>query len=106
VQHDNPSLPPGAQFEGRYEIIAKLGEGGFGTVHKARQLSTGQMVALKVIRLPEHAGVARTETRIARFLREAHFCAQLHHPNIVQVVDSGQAASGELYRVGIALGAG
>ena len=96
---EEPALAPGATFEGRYEILAKLGEGGFGAVHKARQRTTGQLVALKVMRLPEHGGAARADVRVARFLREAQLCAQLHHPNVVQVVDSGQTADGSLYTV-------
>lgn len=93
------TLAPGTTFEGRYEIIAKLGEGGFGAVHEARQLTTGQLVAIKIMRHPEGGGAARSETRIARFLREAQLCAQLHHPNIVQVVDSGQTGDGRLFTV-------
>lgn len=90
---------PGASFEGRYEILAKLGEGGFGAVYEARQRTTGQVVALKVMRSPSPGEAARTETRVARFLREARLSAQLHHPNIVQLVDSGQTAEGSLYTV-------
>jgi TOMM system kinase/cyclase fusion protein len=97
MQRNDVALTPGATFEGRYEIVAKLAEGGFGAVHKARQLSTGQPVALKILRLPEHGDAAQTGTRIARFLRETQLCAQLRHPNIVQLVDSGQTTDGTLY---------
>ncbi|HEX7839734.1 MAG TPA: TOMM system kinase/cyclase fusion protein, partial [Kofleriaceae bacterium] len=90
-------LAPGATFEGRYEIVDKLGEGGFGSVHKARQLSTGQLIALKILRFPDHGGAAQTAMRVARFLRETRLCAQLRHPNIVQLIDSGQTADGTLY---------
>lgn len=97
MQRKDVELTPGATFEGRYEIIAKLAEGGYGAVHKARQLSTGQPVALKLLRLPEHDAAAQSGTRLARFLRETQLCAQLRHPNIVQLVDSGQTADGTLY---------
>jgi len=97
MQRDDAVFTPGATFEGRYEIVAKLGEGGFGVVHKARQLSTGQPVALKILRLPEQGGIAQTTKRVARFLRETRVCAQLRHPNIVQLIDSGQTAGGTLY---------
>ncbi|AUX45214.1 protein kinase [Sorangium cellulosum] len=93
------ALIPGATFEGRYEILARLGEGGFGVVHKARQLTTGQPVALKILRLAEQGGAAQADRRVARFLRETRLCAQLHHPNIVQLVDSGQMEDGSLYTV-------
>ncbi|HSN97116.1 MAG TPA: serine/threonine-protein kinase, partial [Candidatus Nanopelagicales bacterium] len=88
---------PGAMFEGRYEILARLGEGGFGVVYKARQLTTGQPVALKILRLGEAEGGAQAERRAARFLRETRLCAQLHHPNLVQLVDVGRAGDGTLY---------
>jgi serine/threonine protein kinase len=97
MQHHDAALAPGAMFDGRYEVVTKLGEGGFGTVHKARQLSTGQLVALKILRFTEHGGTGRSSARVARFLREARVCAQLRHPNIVQLVDSGQLADGTLY---------
>ena len=94
-QHDSV-LAPGVTFEGRYEIIGQLGEGGFGTVYEARQLSTGQPVALKILRVPNEGG-AQTGTRIARFLRETRLCARLCHPNLVQLVDSGKIADGTPY---------
>jgi TOMM system kinase/cyclase fusion protein len=85
-------------FEERYEILSLLGEGGFGTVYRARQRTTGQDIALKILRL-DHGGGAWAEKRGARFLREARVCAQLHHPNIVQLIDSGQTGAGALYTV-------
>jgi TOMM system kinase/cyclase fusion protein len=97
MQRDDAVLIPDATFDGRYEIIAKLGEGGFGAVYKARQLSTGQPVALKILHLAEYRGATQTTKRVARFLRETRLCAQLRHPNIVQLLDSGQLADGTLY---------
>lgn len=102
MHRPNPPLEPGDKFEGRYEILAKLGEGGFGTVYKARQETTGQPVALKIMRLVEHGGAAQAaqmDKRVARFLREARLCAQLHHPNTVQLIDVGQTGEGLLYTV-------
>jgi serine/threonine protein kinase len=46
-------LSIGSVFEDRYEILAQLGEGHSGRVYKARQLSTGQNVAIKVLRVGE-----------------------------------------------------
>ncbi|WP_437680108.1 TOMM system kinase/cyclase fusion protein [Sorangium sp. So ce131] len=95
----NPLLAGSAAFAGRYELLSELGMGGFGAVYKARQLTTGQAVALKIMRLPEQGGAAEIERRIARFLREAQLCAQLHHPNIVQLIDAGRAEDDLLYTV-------
>ncbi|WP_437928093.1 TOMM system kinase/cyclase fusion protein [Sorangium sp. So ce291] len=93
---DGAAPVTGTTFAGRYEILARLGEGGFGVVHKARQLTTGQPIALKILRA-EPRGAAQPDRRAARFLRETRLCAQLHHPNIVQLVDAGQLEDGTLY---------
>jgi TOMM system kinase/cyclase fusion protein len=86
-------------LQARYELVAQLGEGGFGTVYKARQLATGQFVAVKVLRLPEGSSTQAHEKRIIRFQREMQICAQMHHPNIVRLIDSGQAESSLVYSV-------
>src|SRR5262245_10631443 len=86
-------------FEGRYEILAPLGEGSFGRVYKGRQLSTGQAVAIKVIRFWENDPPAAVENQIARFRREMRLCAELSHPNIVRLIDSGESGDGLLYAV-------
>ena len=88
-----------AVVEGRYDLLALLGEGGFGTVYKARQLATGQLVAIKVLRLPHGNAQRGDEKRVARFRREMQLCAQLHHPNIVRILDSGHTNGGVLYSV-------
>ncbi|CAN93380.1 Protein kinase [Sorangium cellulosum So ce56] len=80
-----------AVFGERYQLVSALGEGGFGTVFKARQLATGQHVAIKVLRLPKESTAQAQEQRIARFHREMQLCAQLHHPNIVRLIDSRHA---------------
>ncbi|WP_437980267.1 TOMM system kinase/cyclase fusion protein [Sorangium sp. So ce117] len=89
----------GAVLGDRYEILAELGEGGFGTVYKARQLATGQFVAIKVLRLGSSGAAQARERRIARFQREMQLCGQLHHPNIVRLIDSGQADEAVVYSV-------
>ena len=71
---------------GGYELISKLGEGGMGTVYKARQLSLNRVVALKVLP-PE---MTRNPTYVARFRREGRVAAKISHPNAVQVFDVGE----------------
>ncbi len=86
-------------FGNNYELMELLGEGGFGIVHKARQRATGQLVAIKRVHLPSHAKPAVAEIMLERFLREAHICARLYHPNVVQVIDAGKTDDGQLYTV-------
>ncbi|MDR3211988.1 MAG: serine/threonine protein kinase [Planctomycetota bacterium] len=71
---------------GGYEIISKLGEGGLGVVYKARQLSMGRIVALKVL---HERWVTDDEFR-KRFLVEARLVGRLSHPNLIQVIDVGR----------------
>ena len=72
----------------RYSIKRELGRGGMATVYLARELRHERMVALKVMR-PDLATSAGTE----RFLHEIRITAQLRHPRILPVFDSGQAGS-------------
>ncbi len=81
-----------------YDILAEIGQGGFGTVYKARQLTTGQLVAIKVLQ-PRGDRVGDHERRMARFQREMQLCARLHHPNIVRLIDSRTADDGALCSV-------
>src|SRR6266699_1860559 len=71
----------------RYEILAVLGEGGMGTVYKARDLELGRLVALKVIR-PEMA--SRPEI-LERFKREILLASQVTHKNVLRIHDFGEA---------------
>jgi TOMM system kinase/cyclase fusion protein len=89
------SITPGTVFQDRYEILSKLGEGGFGQVYRARQLVTHHEVAIKVLR----AVHATNESHVARFQREMQLCAQLFHPNIVRLMDSGHPKPELMYAV-------
>ncbi|WP_437290446.1 TOMM system kinase/cyclase fusion protein [Sorangium sp. So ce406] len=87
----------GARLQGHYEILSRIGAGGFGTVFQARQVATGQMVAVKVLKPGAREGAA--SKRVARFQREMRLCARLHHTNIVGLVDSGRTDDGQIYLV-------
>src|SRR5436305_5644731 len=78
---------------GRYTIELELGRGGMATVYLARDVKHDRPVALKVLR-PELAAVLGAE----RFLREIRLTAQLQHPQILTLIDSGEA-DGFLYYV-------
>lgn len=73
------------QTLGRYQVIAKIGQGGMGEVYRARDLLLGREVALKI--LPEDT--AKTPERRARLEREAKAVAALSHPNILAIYDFG-----------------
>jgi serine/threonine protein kinase len=71
----------------RYEILAELGEGSFGTVYKANDTALNRIVAVKSVRLDNSSDPALREEMNKRFLREAQVAAQLNHPNIVTIHD-------------------
>src|SRR5262249_30012001 len=71
---------------GRFAIRQRLGEGAFGVVYRAHDPQLDREVALKVAK----PHMLNTETRVKRFLREAKAAANLRHPNIVPVHDSGR----------------
>jgi eukaryotic-like serine/threonine-protein kinase len=73
----------------RYLVERELGRGGMATVFLARDQKHGRHVALKVLRPEVSASLG-----VERFLREIRVSAQLHHPHVVQLYDSGQV--GEL----------
>ncbi len=75
-----------AALAGRYRVERELGRGGMATVYLARDLKHDRLVAVKVLR-PELAAFLGTE----RFLREIGLTAQLQHPHILTLIDSGEA---------------
>ncbi|MEP7325879.1 MAG: serine/threonine-protein kinase, partial [Gemmatimonadota bacterium] len=70
----------------RYTLERELGQGGMATVYLARDLKHDRQVAIKVLR-PELAAALGPE----RFLREIRLAAQLRHPHILGLFDSGEA---------------
>lgn len=88
----NAELKLAHGFEGtlqNYTIIEQLGEGGYGTVYKAIQLSTGQFVAIKTVKFNSDTNAIDRQRKIARFSRETEICAAFNHPNIVKLLDKG-----------------
>jgi len=81
----------------RYRLDRELGQGGMATVYLAHDLKHNRDVALKVLRSDIAA-----ELGSERFLREIRLIAQLHHPHILPLYDSGvlvpDTDSGTVYR--------
>jgi tRNA A-37 threonylcarbamoyl transferase component Bud32 len=79
------AFPPGLRV-GRYEVVRKLGQGGFGILYVGRDVELDREVALKFLR-PEH--LTRPDV-VQRFLQEARSAAKIHHAGIVTVFECGQ----------------
>ena len=81
-------------FEGRYELIRKLGQGGLGRVWLARDRSLNRHVALKEI----SREFVDSDAVIDRFKREAEITGRLEHPSIVPIYQAGSDnASGRVF---------
>src|SRR5256712_5472843 len=85
---------PGTMI-GRYKLLEKVGEGGFGTVYVAEQREpVKRRVALKIIKLGMD-----TKHVIARFEAERQALALMDHPNIAKVLEAGATDTGRPYFV-------
>ena len=79
---------------GRYAVLELLAGGGQGTVYRARDSESDQVVALKVMH-PGHTGEAQY---LEALRREASLASRLEHPNVTRVLDY-QLESGTAYMV-------
>lgn len=98
--NDFPSDAPIDRSMGRdtfpgYEVVRELQKGAQGIVYQAIQLSTKRKVAVKVL----DTGRFHGESDLARFEREIYILAQMRHPNIVRIFDSGRTATGAIFYV-------
>jgi len=85
---------PGALI-GRFQILQRIGEGGFGVVYLAEQRQpVKRRVALKIIKLGMD-----TQQVVARFEAERQALAMMDHPNIARVLDGGATKTGRPYFV-------
>ena len=71
---------------GKYTVVAKIGQGAMGEVHKAHDSVLNRNVAVKTI----SASLESSPDARLRFHREAQSIARLNHPNIVTVYDFGE----------------
>ena len=81
-------MHPGEIVDARFELEAFAAEGGMGAVYRARDRTSGELVAVKVL-LKSAMDVAD------RFAREIRVLAQLRHPGIVRYIADGRTPAGE-----------
>lgn len=84
---DSDLLGAGTRLaDGRYELVELIGTGGFATVWRAYDARSQSIVAIKALHAQYHHDLSRRE----RFFRGARKLAQLQHPAIVRVLDTGE----------------
>jgi predicted ATPase len=85
IAADTATVTEGTRI-GRYEVVSRIGRGGMGEVYRARDVSLGREIALKLPRQPYAGG---TEA-VRRFEQEARAASSLNHPNIITVHEIGE----------------
>jgi serine/threonine protein kinase len=88
-------MESGQTIAGKYRLNRLLGTGGMATVWSATNVFTEREFAVKFL-LPQ---VARSPEAARRFLLEAKVSARINHPNIIEVIDVGQAEDNSLFLV-------
>lgn len=86
---------PGTLIEGKYEVLAKIREGGMGTIYKVRHRLLDEIRIVKVLR----QSVAGDSELKRRFLEEAKTATRLKHPNIGTIYDFALDDNGTAYLV-------
>src|SRR5689334_3796853 len=75
----------GKTIAGRFRVTGFIGEGAMAAVYRGEQDEEPRDVAIKIM----HPQLLGDETFVTRFYREAKAASRLHHPNTVQILDSG-----------------
>ena len=81
-----PDIPEGYELDGRFVLNKKLGEGGYGAVFDAQQLSVNRRCAIKLMRAE---GSEDKQVMLQRFRAEAMATSRLQHPNTIVMYDFG-----------------
>jgi len=92
---DRASTLSGQLLDTRYEVQRKLGEGGMSFVYLAREIATGETVAIKVL----SPKLASDKTSVERLRREAGLAMRLDHPNVCRIMRLGESEDGLIYLV-------
>lgn len=82
----------GRVIDRKYELTARLGEGGMCVVYRARRVRIGDEVAVKILLRKFIAD----EDTLLRFRREARAAARAHHPNVITIHDFGETSDNEV----------
>ena len=82
----NPDPLIGHVIDGKYELLARLGEGGMSVVYRARRVHIGDDVAVKILT----GKYVKDDAALTRFRREARAAAMLRHPNVITIHDFGE----------------
>jgi serine/threonine protein kinase len=83
----------GRLLAGKYEIIKKIGAGGFGAVYEAQHTRLSSKIAIKTL----HSSALQHDDIIERFRREALATSSLQSPYVVKIFDRGGAEDGTLW---------
>lgn len=86
IRLTNPDPLIGHVIDGKYELLARLGEGGMSVVYRARRVHIGDDVAVKILT----GKYVKDDAALARFRREARAAAMLRHPNVITIHDFGE----------------
>jgi CheY-like chemotaxis protein len=85
---DDDRLRTGQTFAGRYEILGSLGQGGMGSVYRARDMELGEEIALKIVR-PD---IIKSDPQIIERLKsEIRLARRISHRNVVRAHDLGES---------------
>ena len=87
IRLTNPDPLIGHKIDGKYQLVARLGEGGMSVVYRARRVHIGDDVAVKILT----GKFVKDDAALARFRREARAAAMLRHPNVITIHDFGEA---------------
>jgi hypothetical protein len=93
AEHSAAEMHCGEMVAERYEIGERIGEGGFASVWKARDLETGMTIAVKFL----NAEGEIDAWQVARFEKETDALRLLHDPGIVRLLDAGSTMEGQLW---------